>query len=73
MGVALALALTTFAAAHIALIVGFARQRAWWRAALAFFIAPLAPWWGYRAGMRARTAVWGAALVLYGAGVALVQ
>jgi hypothetical protein len=70
MGIALAVALVAFAAAHIALVVGLARRDPWWRAIAAFAVPPLAPWWGWGAGMRWRTVVWGAALVLYAIGVA---
>jgi hypothetical protein len=70
-GIALAVALTAFVAAHLALVAGLARRKAWWRAATALFVAPLAPWWGYRSGMRLRSLAWAAALVLYAMGVAM--
>jgi hypothetical protein len=69
-GPALAIALVVFVTAHLALVVGLARQAprtasTWGRAAAALVVMPLAPWWGFRAGMRKRTFVWGAALVVY--------
>jgi hypothetical protein len=70
MGIALAVALVAFACAHVALVAGLARRRPWWRAILALAAPPLAPWWGWRAGMRARTIAWGTALTLYAIGVA---
>ena len=70
MGIALGVALVAFALAHIALVVGLARQRLWGRAVLAFAVPPLAPWWGWSAGMRGPTIAWGAALTLYAIGVA---
>jgi hypothetical protein len=75
MGAALlAVALAVFGAAHVALVVGLARARtphAWGRALAALFVAPLAPWWGYRSGMRWQSYVWAGALAVYAAGVAL--
>jgi hypothetical protein len=69
MGIALALALAAFTAAHVAIAVGFAQGGQWRQALLALLVPPLAPWWGWRAGMRARTLVWGAMLALYALGV----
>jgi hypothetical protein len=70
MGFCLAAALAAFVAAHGTLVVGLARRRAWGPAALALVVPPLAPWWGYRAGMRGPSVAWCAALVLYTVGVA---
>jgi hypothetical protein len=69
MGWCLASALTVFAAAHVALVAGLARRRAWGRAVVALLVPPLAPWWGYRAGLRVATIAWCAALALYAVGV----
>lgn len=71
MGTALALAFVAFVGAHLALVAGLARKGAWGRAAVALVVAPLAPWWGWDAGMRLRAAAWGAALALYAIGVAV--
>jgi hypothetical protein len=69
MGIALAIVLGAFVAAHGALVAGLARGgRTRWRAPLALIVPPLAPWWGYRAGMRLRALAWAAALVLYAFG-----
>ncbi len=70
MGIVLAIALVAFVAAHLAIVAGLAQRRAWLRAGIAFVIAPLAPWWGWEAGMRLRTMAWGAALALYAIGIA---
>jgi hypothetical protein len=70
MGIALAAALVAFAVAHVALVAGLARRGPWWRAVLALAAPPLAPWWGWREGMRSRTIAWGTALFLYAIGVA---
>jgi hypothetical protein len=71
MGIALACALLAFVAAHVALVVGLAKRTTRLRAAAALVVPPLAPWWGYRAGMRARALAWGASLALYALGVGI--
>jgi len=75
MGIALAALLAVFACAHTAIAIGLARSRAEGhvlraRALVALLVPPLAPWWAWQAGLRARTIVWGAALALYAIGVA---
>lgn len=65
----IASALAVFLAAHVALVAGLARKRAWGRAAVALVVPPLAPWWGYREGLRTATIAWCAALALYTVGV----
>jgi hypothetical protein len=69
MGIALANVLAAFVAAHLALVVGLARGHAWRRAFLALLVPPLAPWWGWGAGLRRPVMAWAAALALYAAGV----
>jgi hypothetical protein len=71
MGIALAAALVAFTASHAALLVGLARRRRWRTAVAATVLWPLAPWSGWRCGMRARALAWVAALVFYAAGAAL--
>ena len=70
-GVALTVVLAVFVAAHAVLVAGLARRRAWRRAVVALLVPPLAPWWGWSAGLRAPTLVWCAALALYALGVTL--
>jgi hypothetical protein len=75
---ALATALLAFVTAHLALVVGLARQgsrrdgrtglRRFAMCGVALVVLPLAPWWGYRAGMRRWSIAWGAALLLYALG-----
>ncbi len=79
MGIALAVALAVLAGAHLGLVYGIARRGggggaalACARAAVCLLVLPLAPWWGWRAGLRRTTIVWGAALALYTVGVAVV-
>ncbi|HLK40846.1 MAG TPA: hypothetical protein VKU41_29030 [Polyangiaceae bacterium] len=68
-GVVLFAALLTLALAHLALAVGLVRRGAWGRGLLALALPPLAPWWGWQAGMRRRSAAWGVALAVYVLGV----
>jgi hypothetical protein len=65
LSVLLALALLGFAAAHVALVVGIARTPNRPRAALAFFVPPLAPFWGHELGMTKRANAWLGALAIY--------
>lgn len=62
---AMILSFATLVTAHVALAAGLAARGPWWRAPVAFVIAPLAPYWGYRERMRARAVTWGAALAVY--------
>jgi hypothetical protein len=71
MGIALALALLAFGAAHVALVAELARRHPWWHAIVALAVLPLAPWWGWQSGMRWRTIAWSAALAMYAVGVAV--
>ena len=71
MGIALAVVLAAWVGAHVWLVGGLARRRAWVRAGLALAIPPLAPWWGWGAGLRVPAMAWGAALALYAVGVAV--
>jgi hypothetical protein len=71
MGIALALALALLVCAHLALVIGLARRGSSWhlRAAVSLLVMPLAPWWGWQAGLRRTTVAWGTALALYTLGV----
>lgn len=71
MGIALVVVLAAFVGAHLVLAGGLARSRAVGRAVGALLVPPLAPLWGWEAGLRRTTFVWGAALALYVLGVAL--
>ena len=61
----LVLAFALFITAHVAITYGLVFRRPRWRAPLAFFVAPLAPYWAWREHMRIRAGIWAAALVLY--------
>jgi len=71
MGFALATVLSVLLASHVVLVVGLAREGSWGRAAVAFLVAPLAPWWGWQSGMRPAAIVWTVALALYTLGSSL--
>lgn len=43
---------------HIAIVAGLLARRPRFRAPVAFLIAPLAPYWAYREGLRTRAFVW---------------
>jgi hypothetical protein len=61
----LVLAFATYVTAHVTLAFGLGYRRPRWRALVALVIAPLAPWWGWRAKMRARSVLWIASVVVY--------
>ena len=69
----LAGSLLVYIGAHVALCVGLLRGPSRWRALLALAIPPLAPLWGWKAGMRARAIAWTAAVGLYALGVLLAS
>jgi hypothetical protein len=74
MGIALAIVLGVFVAAHVTLVAGLARSgasNAWVRALAALLVAPLAPWWGYRRGMRWQSYAWVGAVIAYAIGTAV--
>jgi hypothetical protein len=61
----LVLAFATLLTAHVTLALAIARSGYRRRAVAAFLIAPLAPYWGWREGMRARGVLWMAAAISY--------
>jgi hypothetical protein len=63
--VSLLAAFATLVTAHLALVAGLASRPPRWRAVLALPVAPLAPYWGARAGMHARVVVWIASAIAY--------
>lgn len=63
--VALALSFASLVTAHLALAFGLTLARPRWRGPLAFFVPPLAPYWGMEAGMKRRAGIWVTALVIY--------
>jgi hypothetical protein len=71
LGAWLAISLVLYAGAHVALVVGLFRREPRWRGAVALVVPPLAPYWGWPLGMRARAWLWLGALGAYALGVAL--
>jgi hypothetical protein len=61
----LVVAFATLLTSHVTLALGLARRTDPRRALVAFIVAPLAPWWGWRENMRVRGALWVAAAVVY--------
>jgi hypothetical protein len=59
------LAFATLITVHVAIAFGLSRKSPRWRALVAFFVPPLAPYWALRLGMVARGAIWLAAVVAY--------
>jgi hypothetical protein len=63
--VSLVVAFAGLVTAHVALVAGLAARRPWWRALVALPVAPLAPYWGARAGMHKRWVAWMACAIAY--------
>ena len=59
------LAFATLATAHVTIAIGFLRRELFWRAISAMVVVPMAPWWGWQTGMRARAALWLTAGLVY--------
>jgi hypothetical protein len=68
--VVLVLAFATWTTAHAMLVLGLLRRPRRWRAGLALVLVPLAPWWGWREGMRCRSILWMVGLAAYAATLA---
>jgi hypothetical protein len=56
--VAIVLCFALWVTAHVATIFGLAMRTPRWRAPVAFFVVPFAPYWALRDGMRVRAALW---------------
>ena len=65
LAIALVLTFATLVTSHVAIIAGLFGVRPRKRAVLAFFVAPLAPYWGFRAGMRFRAVLWVTTAIAY--------
>ncbi|HEY8090371.1 MAG TPA: hypothetical protein VIF09_21065 [Polyangiaceae bacterium] len=64
-------AFATLVTVHITLAMGLTRRLPRWRGVVALFVAPLAPWWGWKARMRLRAACWIMAALVYGVTVGM--
>jgi hypothetical protein len=62
---ALLLSFAGLVTAHVALVFGLALRAPRWRAIPALALAPLAPYWGARAGMHARVVLWVTSALAY--------
>jgi len=54
-----------FVTTHVALSAGLATRAPWWRGLVALIVLPLAPFWGFREKLRARTVAWLVAATVY--------
>lgn len=63
--VALAAVAALWFTLHVALSVGLLRRHPRWRGLLGFFVAPLAPVFGFGARLRVRSALWIVLAVAY--------
>jgi hypothetical protein len=63
----LVVAFATLLTVHIAIALGLERRTYLRRALIAFMVAPLAPWWGWREKMHVRGLLWVTAAVVYAA------
>ncbi len=63
----LVVAFATLVTVHVAIVFGLAKQQPRWRAALAFVVPPLAPYWALRNGMMVRGGIWIGSVILYSA------
>lgn len=57
--------------AHVAIVAGLAMRPPRWRAAAAFVLPVLAPWFAFSERMRVRAVLWCVSVVLYGIALAL--
>jgi hypothetical protein len=62
---ALVVAFAGLVTSHVALVYGFLWRPPRWRAPLTLLVVPLAPYWGYRCGMRRRAIVWVSCVLAY--------
>jgi hypothetical protein len=63
--IGLVVTFATLVTSHVTLTIHLARSRPRWRAPVAFFVAPLTPWWGWHERARIRVVVWVLAAVGY--------
>jgi hypothetical protein len=63
--VGLVVAFASLLTVHVAIVWSLARQHPRWRALVAFFVPPLAPYWALRTGMIVRGGIWIGSVILY--------
>jgi len=71
--VALVLTFAVLVTVHVATLFGLARKRHLAAALGALVLPPLAPYWAFTRGMRARAIAWVASAALYGVAFALAR
>jgi hypothetical protein len=69
--IGLAAAFATLLTVHVATLFGLARRRHIGAALVGLVVPPVAPFWAFLRGMRARAALWIASAVLYATAVVL--
>lgn len=68
---ALVLSFALLVTTHVTIVAGLVARLPRWRAPLALFVPPLAPYWALRERMRVRAWVWVACVVVYAAARAM--
>jgi hypothetical protein len=61
----LVLAFAWLVTVHVTIVFGLAKKHPRWRAAAAFFVPVLAPYWAFREHMRVRAGMWVGGIVVY--------
>jgi hypothetical protein len=61
----LLLAFAALCTVHVAIVWDLAKEHPRWRALVAFFVPPLAPYWALRSGMVVRGGIWIGSVILY--------
>jgi hypothetical protein len=65
----ISVAFAAWLTAHAMLLLGLLRRSPRWRAPVALLVPLAAPYWGWRSGMRTRTALWLVSAVAYAVAV----
>lgn len=65
--VAIVLSFAAFVTTHVALVYGLLVRAPRWRGPVGLVVAPLAPYWGFKAGLRGRSFIWLGAFAAYAA------
>ncbi len=58
---------------HVTIAVGLVRREPRWRGLVAFIVAPLAPYYAFRARMPVRATAWLGAAAVYGTAMILAR
>lgn len=61
----LVLAFAWLVTVHVTIVFGLAKRSPRWRAAVAFVVPVLAPYWAYREQMRVRAGMWVGGVAVY--------